>query len=130
MPITIGDQLVSSELRQYLAGAKALFAKGKGDERHPKYCKNCGGLGSTVHFVVSAGPFEYQPADRKVEYTTGPIDHKWYQGKWVELQCPCCNGDGYNPDYHPGPIHKGALNAASIFKPVPAIEVHEDYTDI
>ena len=133
--IKIGNKIIHEEFRKYyVTGVIAVFGKADIIIPHQKYCKNCNGLGTTPFFFATAGPFEYQPQDKNnIEYTTHPENHKWYQGKWAEFDCPVCNASGIDPDYRPGPYVTSPMKPG-IFKPMPQMikqtDPIEDYTDV
>jgi DnaJ-class molecular chaperone len=84
-----------TEFKKHLTtpGIKGAFVS-MIEGRHPRDCKNCGGIGTIILFIATNGPFNNVPSG-----VAHFADDKWWSGKNFEEACPNCKGTGIDPNY-------------------------------
>lgn len=98
----------------------AFFSKIEG--RHPRDCKNCGGIGVIYIFLATGGPFNNPPTGANI--VAHFAEGKWWAGKNEGGICPDCKGTGVQPGFVEPPALMRQLDTEGVVKPV------ADYTDI
>jgi hypothetical protein len=110
------------EFKKYLSmpNIKGAFVS-KIEGRHPRDCKNCGGVGTIVLFCAFNGPFRDVPSG--IAHFT---DGHWWAGKNFEEMCPDCKGNGIDPNYIEQPTRQRELDISTVVKHVEKRE----YSDV
>ena len=100
------------EFRKHLTtpNIKGAFVS-KIEGKHPRDCKNCGGIGTIILFIATAGPFISVPSG-----IAHWADGKWWAGKNFEEACPDCKGTGLNPHFQEQPVKIRDMNYREIVK--------------
>jgi hypothetical protein len=98
---------LKTRIRQITSTAKAAFVS-RNESSNPKDCKNCGGLGITVLFVASGGPFTEVPHGENIIARWS--EDRWWAGVNECYLCPDCDGSGLDPNYIPPPTKQRQLD--------------------
>lgn len=93
------------------------------DRRHPKECPNCGGIGTLIIFLATAGPLLDPPGSPAIAKF---VNDNWWAGMSDERACPICKGTGIDPKFKQPRTHHHQLDMEGVVKDTPKM----DYTDV
>lgn len=95
-----------------------------------KHCEACAGNGQILVSFCSHGPSDvvFPPAGKRPRPSTYFVGDAQFQGGWYLIEstqgfaCLACNGSGRNPEYRPGPVHRGDIDIKALTRAKDTVE--------